>query len=79
MAGNKLNASLVLDTTPFERSIRRASISLDRLGKQLQNTGNALTQGLTIPIAGMGAAALKAFSDMEKLEKGLSAVMGGVS
>ena len=74
---NRLNASLVLDTAPFERSIRRMSITLDRMGKQLQNTGTALTQNLTVPIAGMGAAALKAFSDMEKLEKGLSAVMGG--
>jgi tape measure domain-containing protein len=74
---NKLNASLVLDTAPFERSIRRMSITLDRMGKQLQNTGTALTQNLTVPIAGMGAAALKAFSDMEKLEKGLGAVMGG--
>lgn len=74
---NRLNVSLVLDTSSFERSVRLISQSLDRMGAQLQNTGRALTQNLTVPIAGMGVAALKAFSDMEKLEKGLGAVMGG--
>ena len=74
---NRLNVSLVLDTSAFERSIRTISQNLDRMGKTLTQTGTALTQNLTVPIAGMGAAALKAFSDIEKLEKGLGAVMGG--
>jgi tape measure domain-containing protein len=35
-----------------------------------------MTQSLTLPLLGVGAASLKAFADMEKLEKGLTAIMG---
>jgi tape measure domain-containing protein len=35
-----------------------------------------MTQSLTLPLLGVGAASLKAFADMEKLENGLIAIMG---
>jgi tape measure domain-containing protein len=42
----------------------------------MKNIGTNLTQSLTVPIIGLGIASVKAFSDMEKLEKGLTAIMG---
>jgi tape measure domain-containing protein len=35
-----------------------------------------MTQSITLPLLGVGAASLKAFADMEKLENGLIAIMG---
>jgi tape measure domain-containing protein len=42
----------------------------------MSNLGSTLTQSLTLPIIGVGAAALKSFADMEKLQNGLIAIMG---
>jgi tape measure domain-containing protein len=42
----------------------------------MQNIGSTMTQSLTLPLLGVGAASLKAFADMEKLENGLIAIMG---
>ncbi|MBK7873913.1 MAG: hypothetical protein IPJ74_26310 [Saprospiraceae bacterium] len=37
--------------------------------------GSALTQSITLPLAGIGIAAVKSFAEIEKLEKCLAAVM----
>jgi tape measure domain-containing protein len=42
----------------------------------MQQTGQTLSQNLTLPILGVGAAAVKAFGDFERLENGLTAIMG---
>jgi tape measure domain-containing protein len=42
----------------------------------MQNIGSTMTQSITLPLLGVGAASLKAFADMEKLENGLIAIMG---
>jgi tape measure domain-containing protein len=42
----------------------------------MQNIGSTLTQSLTLPIIALGAASLKSFADIEKLQNGLIAIMG---
>jgi tape measure domain-containing protein len=42
----------------------------------MQSVGTTLSESLTLPIIGLGAAALKSFADMEKLQNGLIAIMG---
>ena len=54
----------------------KAEKQLKRFGDNMARTGRELTQSLTLPILGVGAGAIKAFSDIERLEKGLTAVMG---
>ena len=49
---------------------------IGQLGDVLQGVGTKLTAGLTLPIVGLGAAAIKAFGDIEALKKGLEAVTG---
>lgn len=46
------------------------------VGQKLQNIGQSLTVGLTLPIVALGGAAVKAYGDMQALEMGLIAVMG---
>jgi tape measure domain-containing protein len=47
-----------------------------RFGGKMQSIGSTMTQSITLPLLGVGAASLKAFADMEKLENGLIAIMG---
>jgi len=73
---NRLNVEMNLDLTPFEKSLNRLQARLTDLSKRMQQTGQTLSQNLTLPILGVGAAAVKAFGDMERLENGLTAIMG---
>jgi tape measure domain-containing protein len=65
-----------LDLTPFEKALGRLQSRLSDLSKRMQQTGETLSQNLTLPILGVGAAAVKAFGDMERLENSLTAIMG---
>jgi tape measure domain-containing protein len=49
---------------------------MSRFGSKMQNVGTTLSQSLTLPIIALGGAALKSFADMERLELGLTAIMG---
>jgi tape measure domain-containing protein len=49
---------------------------MTKFGQNMSNLGSTLTQSLTLPIIGVGAAALKSFADMERLQNGLTAIMG---
>ena len=49
------------------------------LGDVFQNIGAKLTAGLTLPIIGLGTAAVKSFGEIQSLQKGLEAVMGSAS
>lgn len=73
---NRLNVEMNLDLTPFEKALGRLQTKLGALSKQMQDAGSTLSQNLTLPILGVGAASVKAFADMEKLNKGLTAIMG---
>lgn len=75
MAG-RLNTILGLDTTEFQRGLIQATAKLDAFAKRAQSMGQTLTQNLTVPLVGIGAAAVKSFADFEKLENSLTAVMG---
>lgn len=73
---NKINVALTLETSGFQRSLQMAEKSLARFGRQMANAGETLTQSLTVPLGGLGIAAVKAFGDFERLENSLTAIMG---
>ena len=52
---------------------------IGELGDVFQNIGAKLTAGLTLPIVGLGAAAIKSYGEIEALMKGLNAVMGSAA
>jgi tape measure domain-containing protein len=76
MALGKLNLKLGIDVSNLEKELGKVERSMSRFGSQMQNIGSTMTQSLTLPLLGVGAASLKAFADMEKLENGLIAIMG---
>ncbi|MCJ7713836.1 hypothetical protein MUO66_05195, partial [Candidatus Bathyarchaeota archaeon] len=76
MAIGKLLLKLGIDTTNLDKELGKVEKSMTKFGQNMSNLGSTLTQSLTLPIIGVGAAALKSFADMERLELGLTAIMG---
>ena len=76
MAIGKLNLKLGVDVSNLDKELGKVERSMSRFGSKMQNVGTTLTQSLTLPIIGLGAASLKSFADMEKLQNGLIAIMG---
>ena len=72
----QLNLKLGIDVSNLSRELGKVERSMAKFGGQMQNIGSTMTQSLTLPIIGLGAASLKAFADIEKLENGLIAIMG---
>jgi len=72
----QLNLKLGIDVSSLSRELGKLESRMSKFGSQMQNIGSTMTQSLTLPLLGVGAASLKAFADMEKLEKGLTAIMG---
>lgn len=73
---NKINVVLGIDTGQFERSLNAMSKRMQRFAADLQNAGSTLTQALTIPLAGAGAAALSTAAKYETLRVSLSTLLG---
>ena len=76
MAIGKLNLKLGIDVSNLDKELAKVERSMSKFGQNMQNIGSNLTQSLTLPIIGLGTAALKSFADMEKLQNGLTAIMG---
>jgi tape measure domain-containing protein len=76
MAIGKLLLKLGIDTTNLDKELGKVEKSMTKFGNTMKNVGSNLTQSLTLPIIGLGGASLKAFADMERLELGLTAIMG---
>ncbi len=75
------------DLKGVDQGIQELNSKLDRQKKDIdqrygtlldgmRNSGRALTLGVTLPIVGIGAAAVNAAVEMESLERGLVAVTG---
>jgi tape measure domain-containing protein len=72
----QLNLKLGIDVSSLSRELGKVESRMTKFGSQMQNIGSTMTQSITLPLLGVGAASLKAFADMEKLENGLIAIMG---
>lgn len=64
------------DTEALSSDLNKASRILERSGKQFKEIGKNLSAYVTLPLVGIGGAALKTYSDIEALQKGLISVMG---
>jgi tape measure domain-containing protein len=72
----QLNLKLGIDVSNLSRELGKVESRMAKFGSQMQSIGSTMTQSITLPLIGVGAASLKAFADMEKMEKGLTAIMG---
>ncbi|MBD2705617.1 hypothetical protein IC229_33725 [Spirosoma sp. BT702] len=62
----ELNTNLAAGYARADREQRNFDRGLGRLAKNIQSTGTSLTTYLTLPLAGLAGAGLKAASDMEQ-------------
>jgi len=68
--------NILADTTQFQRSMQRLGTTLSNAGDKIKNVGKTLSAALTLPIAGLGIAAVKTASDFEKLKTQLNVLTG---
>jgi tape measure domain-containing protein len=68
---NRLNVALLLDSTVFRRQMRLVLNDLEGFGRRLEEVGQGLTGRLSVPLGLAGGAAVQAFLQFDKLEKGL--------
>lgn len=74
MAGNRINVTLTLDTSAFERAVNRTTRNLEAFQRRLETIGTNLTQSISLPLAALGGASVRAFGEFEALEKAFQAV-----
>jgi tape measure domain-containing protein len=74
--GSTLMLKLGIDVSNLSRELGKVEKTMSKFGNNMRNIGTTMTQSITMPLIGVGAASLKAFADMERLELGLTAIMG---
>lgn len=72
----ELNVRIGSDIRGLQQGLKRAESQLAKSNATLGGLAAQLTNTLTISFAALSGGALKAFSDIEKLEKGLESQMG---
>ena len=61
-----LNFKFGADLGGFEKAMKKAQRKLKKFGKSVEKTGKNLTTSLTLPIAALGVASIKAFDEQQK-------------
>ena len=73
-------ASLVVkisgEISSLDKTLKTAVERVKRMGSDLSSLGSSLALGLSAPLAGFGALAIKSAADLEALKMGLTAVTG---
>jgi tape measure domain-containing protein len=72
----ELGLLLYANVKNFVTGMERAEREFVRVGKRMENIGKTLSVGVSLPLAGLGVAAVSSAMKMESLEKGLIAVSG---
>lgn len=72
----KLTVRVLGDVTDLRSKMSKAEKTVEQFGYNMKRTGQALTAGLTLPIAAVGTAATKMASDAEEAAAKFETVMG---
>lgn len=81
MATNTQNLTYVFgaNITAFQNAIQSVQQGLRNTGNQLKDFGSDLSAYVSLPLAALGGAAIKAFGDIQSLKNGLTAVTGSAA
>ena len=66
------------DLRGFDKAMKKAQRSIKKFGVSMQRTGQNLTRNLTIPLAGLGIAAIKMASDFEETDTKFKTVFSSI-
>ena len=72
----RLYVRILGDIVDLEQKMSRAERLSADFGQKMQSVGKGLTIGLTLPLGAVGVAAVSAAADLDRLKRGLTAVMG---
>lgn len=82
----ELKVGIGADPSELSQGLKRAESEITafvskvgkigEVGEKLSSLGQRMTIGLTLPIVGLGTAAIKSYGEIQSLQKGLEAVMG---
>ena len=77
---------VILDASGVKSGVSTATASLEGLsklgmtiGREMQNIGRAMTIGISLPLIGIGAASIKAATDLKTARDNIGAAFGGMS
>jgi tape measure domain-containing protein len=76
MKATAINLIIGADIAQFESAMSKLQKATKKIGKQFTDIGKSMTIGLTVPLVGLGIAAIKSASEIDTLKRALKAVMG---
>ena len=76
---SSLNFRLSANISPFQKGLNKAGRSMDRFGRQMQQTGKNLSMKLTAPIVALGAISFSVFKSFEAEMSKVKAVSGATA
>ena len=79
MAQKTLSVKLSLNDKQFQSALRKSTRSIQRFSKKMQNFGQTMTRNITLPVVGLGAAAVKMASDFEETQSKFNTVFRDIS
>jgi tape measure domain-containing protein len=74
---NDLIVTIGATTRDFDKALGKSMSKLNRFGRNTKRIGRDLTRSLTMPLAGLGVAAVKSAADLEALETSFISLTGG--
>jgi len=66
------------DLRGFDKAMKKAQRSIKKFGTSMQRTGQTLTRNLTVPLVGLGVAAVKMASDFEETDAKFKTVFSSI-
>ena len=79
MAEKTLSIKLSLNDKQFQSALRKTTRRLKKFGQSMKKTGQTMSTSLTLPILGIGAAAVKLASDFEETQSKFNTVFRDIS
>jgi hypothetical protein len=73
-----LNIVFGADLRGFDRAMKKAQRSISKFGKRMERVGGNLTRNVTLPIIGLGAAAVKMASDFAETDAKFKTVFSSI-
>lgn len=74
-----LNIRIDAVINPLLKSLNKAERSLRATGERMSRIGGDLAMNVSLPLAAIGAASIKAAGNMEQMKNGLASMMGGAA
>jgi tape measure domain-containing protein len=74
---NDLIVTIGAQTRQFDKALGQSMRKMQNFGKSTKQLGQSMTRSLTMPIAALGAAAIKSAADLETMETSFISLTGG--